>query len=92
MMKGLELAEAYYKAYGQEMLQTEFPQAAQQAAVGLVVTGRSAWDLTMKCRWIMTMVHLFVSGCRERYTDSTASGCRRLMKRCRRNLWGVRDV
>ena len=39
MMKGLELAEAYYKAYGQEMLQTEFPQAAQQAAVGLVGYG-----------------------------------------------------
>lgn len=38
-MKGLELAEAYYKAYGQEMLQTEFPQAAQQAAVGLVGYG-----------------------------------------------------
>ena len=39
MMKGLELAEAYYKAYGQKMLQTEFPQAAGQAAVGLVGYG-----------------------------------------------------
>ena len=35
MTKGLELAEAYYKAYGQEMLRTKFPQVIGQTAVGL---------------------------------------------------------
>ena len=30
MTKGLELAEAYYKAYGQEMLRTKFPQVIGQ--------------------------------------------------------------
>lgn len=38
-MKGLELSEEYYKAYGREMLLTRFPQAAKQMAVGLVGYG-----------------------------------------------------
>lgn len=39
MMKGLELAEAYYKTYGKEMLSTKFPQVSDQIAVGLVGYG-----------------------------------------------------
>ena len=39
MTKGLELAEAYYKAYGQEMLRTKFPQVIGQTAVGLAGYG-----------------------------------------------------
>lgn len=39
MTKGLELAEAYYRTYGKEMLQTKFPQVVGQAAVGLVGYG-----------------------------------------------------
>ena len=38
-MKGLELAEEYYKAYGREMLQTKFPHLLEQMAVGLVGYG-----------------------------------------------------
>ncbi len=39
MTKGLELAEAYYKAYGQEMLRTKFSQVIWQTAVGLAGYG-----------------------------------------------------
>lgn len=38
-MKGLELAEEYYKTYGREMLQTRFPHLVEQMAVGLVGYG-----------------------------------------------------
>lgn len=39
MMKGLELAEEYYNAYGREMLQTKFSYLTEQMAVGLVGYG-----------------------------------------------------
>ncbi len=38
-MKGLELAEKYYEAYGRPMLDTRFPEAAKYAAAGLVGHG-----------------------------------------------------
>lgn len=38
-MKGLELAEEYYKAYGREMLQTKFPHLMEQTAAGLAGYG-----------------------------------------------------
>lgn len=38
-MKGLELAEKYYEAYGRRMLEEQFPQAMEQAAIGLVGQG-----------------------------------------------------
>lgn len=38
-MKGLELAEEYYKVYGREMLQTKFPHLVEQMAVGLAGYG-----------------------------------------------------
>ncbi len=38
-MKGLELAEKYYEAYGKQMLETQFPQVIDQIAVGLVGQG-----------------------------------------------------
>lgn len=39
MMKGLELAEKYYEAYGRQMLEERFPQVVKQAAMGLVGQG-----------------------------------------------------
>ncbi|MCM1122716.1 MAG: DUF4037 domain-containing protein [Eubacterium sp.] len=38
-MKGLELSEKYYEAYGRQMLETQFPQVIDQTAVGLVGQG-----------------------------------------------------
>ncbi len=38
-MKGLELAEKYYEAYGRKMLAAQFPEAAQYAAAGLAGHG-----------------------------------------------------
>ena len=38
-MKGLELAEKYYEAFGRIMLDTQFPEAAKYAAAGLVGHG-----------------------------------------------------
>ena len=38
-MKGLELAEKYYEAYGRKMLDTQFPEAAGYAAAGLAGYG-----------------------------------------------------
>lgn len=38
-MKGLELSEKYYKAYGENMLNEQFPEIADQAAAGLVGYG-----------------------------------------------------
>ncbi|MDE6389193.1 MAG: DUF4037 domain-containing protein [Lachnospiraceae bacterium] len=38
-MKGLELAEKYYEAYGRQMLEEQFPQVMEQAAIGLVGQG-----------------------------------------------------
>lgn len=39
MMKGLELSEKYYNAYGRQMLETQFAQIIDQTAVGLVGQG-----------------------------------------------------
>ena len=39
MMKGLELSEEYYKAYGREMLREKFPHLVEHMAVGLVGYG-----------------------------------------------------
>lgn len=39
MMKGLELAEEYYNAYGRKMLQDKFPHLVGQMAAGLVGYG-----------------------------------------------------
>lgn len=39
MMKGLELAEKYYEAYGRQMLEEQFGQVVDQAAAGLVGQG-----------------------------------------------------
>lgn len=38
-MKGLELSEKYYRAYGENMLNEQFPEIADQAAAGLVGYG-----------------------------------------------------
>lgn len=38
-MKGLELSEKYYNAYGRQMLETQFPQVIDQIAAGLVGQG-----------------------------------------------------
>lgn len=38
-MKGLELSEKYYEAYGRNMLEKQFPHVMGQAAVGLVGQG-----------------------------------------------------
>lgn len=38
-MKGLELAERYYEAYGRKMIEEQFPQAADWIAAGLVGMG-----------------------------------------------------
>lgn len=38
-MKGLELSERYYNAYGRQMLETQFPQIIDQTAAGLVGQG-----------------------------------------------------
>lgn len=38
-MKGLELAEEYYKEYGEKMLKEQFPEVLGQLAVGLVGSG-----------------------------------------------------
>lgn len=38
-MKGLELSEKYYHAYGRQMLETQFPQIIDQMAAGLVGQG-----------------------------------------------------
>ncbi|MDE5938569.1 MAG: DUF4037 domain-containing protein [Lachnospiraceae bacterium] len=38
-MKGLELSQKYYEAYGRQMIRTQFPEIADQAAVGLVGFG-----------------------------------------------------
>lgn len=38
-MKGLELSEKYYEEYGKSMIETRFPDIAEQAAVGLVGYG-----------------------------------------------------
>lgn len=38
-MKGLELSEKYYKAYGEKMIKEQFPQIAGQTAAGLVGYG-----------------------------------------------------
>lgn len=38
-MKGLELAERYYEAYGRELIGTQFAQIADQTAAGLVGLG-----------------------------------------------------
>lgn len=38
-MKGLELSQKYYEAYGRQMIRTQFPEIADQAAVGLVGYG-----------------------------------------------------
>lgn len=38
-MKGLELAEKYYEAYGRRMIEEQFPKIAERTAVGLVGQG-----------------------------------------------------
>ena len=38
-MKGLELAEKYYKEYGEPMLKEQFPDVLSQIAVGLIGSG-----------------------------------------------------
>ena len=38
-MKGLELAEAYYKEYGEKMLREQFPDSLSRIAVGLIGSG-----------------------------------------------------
>lgn len=38
-MKGLELSEKYYEAYGREMIEKGFPEIAEQTAAGLVGYG-----------------------------------------------------
>lgn len=38
-MKGLELSEKYYLAYGKKMLEEKFPKVAERAAIGLVGQG-----------------------------------------------------
>jgi hypothetical protein len=38
-MKGLELSQKYYEAYGRQMIRGQFPEIADQAAVGLVGYG-----------------------------------------------------
>lgn len=38
-MKGLELAQKYYEAYGRRMIEEQFPQIADQTAAGLVGPG-----------------------------------------------------
>lgn len=38
-MKGLELSEKYYDAYGREMIEKEFPEIAEQTAAGLAGYG-----------------------------------------------------
>ncbi len=38
-MKGLELAEEYYKAYGESMLKEQFPEILSRIAVGLIGSG-----------------------------------------------------
>ena len=38
-MKGLELSEKYYEAYGQSMIENGFPEIAEQTAAGLVGYG-----------------------------------------------------
>lgn len=38
-MKGLELAETYYKEYGEPMLKNQFPEVLSRVAVGLVGSG-----------------------------------------------------
>lgn len=39
IVKGLELAEKYYKAYGEKMIKEQFPEVAGQIAAGLVGYG-----------------------------------------------------
>lgn len=39
MIKGLELSRKYYEAYGKEMIEKQFPQAADRIAAGLVGQG-----------------------------------------------------
>ena len=38
-MKGLELAEKYYEAYGRKMIEENFPEIRDQIAAGLVGQG-----------------------------------------------------
>lgn len=42
-MKGLELARAYYEAYGKEMLQSQFSQVLPYLATGLVGSGSECY-------------------------------------------------
>ena len=42
-MKGLELARAYYKEYGEPMLREKFPELLPRLAVGLCGSGSECW-------------------------------------------------
>lgn len=42
-MKGLELARAYYEAYGKEMLETQFPEVLPYLAIGLAGSGSECY-------------------------------------------------
>ena len=51
-MKGLELAQKYYEAYGKEMLQ-QFPHALPYLAIGLAAVAQSATAMMTKPPGIM---------------------------------------
>ena len=38
-MKGLELAKAFYEAFGKDMLEKDFPEALPYLAIGLAGSG-----------------------------------------------------
>ena len=38
-LKGLDLAEAYYRQYGEPMLREQFPELADKVAAGLIGSG-----------------------------------------------------
>lgn len=65
-MTGLEMAKAYYEAYGKKMIEEKFPDYAGRIAVGLVGKGLSVLDLTTRSPRIMTMDRDSASGSRKR--------------------------
>ena len=92
MTKGLELAEAYYKAYGQEMLRTKFPQVIGQTAVGLAGYGSECLGFDDEVSMDHDYGPSFVSGYPENCINSMEHRYRRHMRNCLRNLADTADV
>ena len=50
-MKGLELSEKYYEAFGREMLEKDFPELLPQMAVGLFGSGSECFGFDDEVSW-----------------------------------------